>query len=165
MKKLLVIVSLFLSFQILLPSQEAKAQMDPRITALGSMAVYGATGGLLLGTAALAFDAPGRSPFIGASLGLYAGIIFGTYIVVTHAIKKHRLENPGAGDEEYYPETPDSPYESPFSGGGYDDPQGGGQYKIDPTVIESPTRSLGPDWSRGRTNVPLFYVNILKMTF
>ena len=165
MKKLLIIFAIFLGLQILVPAQEAKAQMDPRITALGSMALYGASGGLLLGTAALAFDAPGRSPFIGASLGLYAGILFGSYVVITHAIKKHRLENPGAGDEEYYPETPNSPYETPFSGDGYDEGgYGEGQYKLDPTVKESPTRSFGPNWSKGRYSVPI-YLNLLNISF
>ena len=101
-----------------IPKAQAQAQdagLDPRIKALALMAVYGTTGGLLLGTAALAFDAPGRSPFVGASVGLYVGLLFGSYVVITYAIRKHQLENPGQPqDENYYPETPDSPYESPF---------------------------------------------------
>lgn len=112
LSSLLLFIALFVAFT---PVQEAKAQVDPRLKALGMMAAYGAVGGFLLGSASLAFDTPGRSPFIGASLGLYAGIFFGSYVVISHAVKKHQIENPGSGNEDYYPETPSSPYESPFS--------------------------------------------------
>lgn len=119
MKSLILKILLILSLWTMSFGAYAQAQseqtLDPRIKALAIMAGYGAAGGFLLGTASLAFDAPGRAPFIGASLGLYAGILFGTYVVVTHAIKKHRMQNPGdPEDENYYPETPDSPYEGPF---------------------------------------------------
>ena len=51
----------------LAPVEEAKA-LDPRIKAIGTMAVYGTAGGLLLGVASYAFDSPGRSWAIGASV-------------------------------------------------------------------------------------------------
>jgi hypothetical protein len=120
--KMLTFVMLLISLSA--PPAHAQAQttggVDPRIKALGLMAVYGAVGGFLLGTASLAFDTPGRSPFIGASLGLYAGMLFGGFIVVSHAMKKYQMQNPGAGEDGYYPETPTSPYETPFSGGTYE---------------------------------------------
>lgn len=94
---------------VAMPLKEAKAQMDPRMKALGTMALYGTVGGALLGTASLAFGTSGRSIAIGASLGLYAGIIFGSYVVITHAMRKNRQMNPEPQDN-YYPDTT-SPYE------------------------------------------------------
>ncbi|GAB4019482.1 MAG: hypothetical protein Fur0010_21480 [Bdellovibrio sp.] len=92
-----------------LPVSNAKAEMDPRMKALGSMALYGTVGGALLGTASLAFGTSGRSVAIGASLGLYAGLIFGSYVVISHAMRKNRQMNPQP-QENYYPDTT-SPYE------------------------------------------------------
>jgi hypothetical protein len=83
--------------------------IDPRVKSLGIMAAYGTIGGALLGTASLAFGSSGRSVAKGASLGLYAGIVFGTFIVASHAYKRRKLTNPdpvpyeeepGYGDKE-----------------------------------------------------------------
>lgn len=100
----------------------AKAEMDVRIKALGAMALYGTVGGALLGTASLAFGADGRSVAKGASLGLYAGLLFGSYVVLSHAYRKHQQENPKP-QENYYPGV-ESPYEQ--GGAGAADPYGGG---------------------------------------
>ena len=115
------ITSILLVFTIF--TQSTQAEMDPRAKALGTMAVYGTIGGALLGTAALAFDADGRAVAVGASLGLYAGLIFGGYVVGTHMMKKRQYNN-RQNDEYYYPDTEDSPYEEPVDQGYYDDGQG-----------------------------------------
>jgi len=146
--------------------------IDPRLKAVGTMAAYGTIGGVLLGTATLAFDSSPRSPFIGASLGLYAGIIFGGYVVGTHYVGK-RSPNPTEEDAEYYPETSDSPYESPFS-----NPFSSGQDEDDkednrPDMLQrwDPTwgrNHNGRKWNRSRkykNDVPLFYLPLLNMNF
>ncbi|MDD0852679.1 hypothetical protein HBN50_06205 [Halobacteriovorax sp. GB3] len=103
------IVSFSLLFSCMLTSVEAKAEVDPKLKALGAMAAYGTVGGALLGTASLAFGTKGRSVAIGASLGLYAGLLFGGYVVITHAVKKSRFRQGG----DYYPSSPlNSPYEN-----------------------------------------------------
>ena len=66
---------------------EAQAQ-DAKSRALGSMALYGTIGGALLGTATLAFGNGARAIAQGASLGLYAGLIFGTYVVLSHGFQR-----------------------------------------------------------------------------
>jgi hypothetical protein len=109
-----------LFFFIFISSSNVNAQMNPRIKALGAMALYGTAGGALLGTASLAFGSGGRSVAKGASLGLYAGIIFGSYIVISHAYRKHQRENP-TPQENYYPDT-----QSPYEDGG--DPEAEGFY-------------------------------------
>ena len=101
----LILVTVLFTFS----SLGCHAKMDPRVKALGTMALYGTVGGALLGTASLAFDSNGRSVAKGASLGLYTGIIFGSYVVISHALKQRRMNNP-TQDENYYPDS-DSSYE------------------------------------------------------
>lgn len=99
MKKYLI--ALTVSFTLLF-SQASHAAIDPRMKMMATMAGYGVVGGALLGTATLAFGAEGRAVAKGASLGLYAGLLFGTYILVNYEMKKR-----GYGQEQnkdYYPE-------------------------------------------------------------
>jgi len=103
--KSFIIIIYFSLFSI----SQTRAEMDPRAKAIGTMAIYGTVGGALLGTATLAFDAGGRSVAKGASLGLYAGLLFGSYVVLSYAYRKHQQENPRP-QENYYPDT-GSPYE------------------------------------------------------
>lgn len=104
MKKL--IIALTVSFTLLFSSL-SHAAMDPKLKMVATMAGYGVVGGALLGTAALAFGAGGRSIAKGASLGLYAGILFGGYIIVNYEMKKRGF---GTEDKDYYPEE-SGPYE------------------------------------------------------
>tara|TARA_Y100000780_G_scaffold214108_1_gene215456 strand:+ start:5103 stop:5609 length:507 start_codon:yes stop_codon:yes gene_type:complete len=101
-----LVIILFFSFFSL---SKVHAQIDPRAKAIGTMAVYGTVGGALLGTASLAFGTDGRSVAKGASLGLYAGLVFGSYVVLSYAYRKHQRQNPQPQDN-YYPGV-DSPYE------------------------------------------------------
>lgn len=73
----------------LLVEGEIQAQMNPKVRSIVTMAAYGATGGALLGVATMAFDSEPRSIAIGASLGLYGGLLFGGYIVLSHMLKKN----------------------------------------------------------------------------
>lgn len=77
--------------------------MNPKAKAMIAVSAYGATGGALLGFASMAFGAPSRTIFKGASLGLYAGILFGAYILASHAYAQPM--------ENAY-EDAESPYES-----------------------------------------------------
>lgn len=99
MRKLLSLLTITAIF--LLPTKEAKADMDPRVKMMLTMSGYGAVGGALLGAASLAFDGKERNIAKGASLGLYAGILTGGYILITYEMKKR-----GIGiDRDYYPNT------------------------------------------------------------
>lgn len=105
MKKL--ITATFVCFTLLF-SSVSKAAIDPKVKMVGTMAGYGIVGGALLGTASMAFGSGGRSIAKGASLGLYAGILFGSYIIINYEMKKR-----GYGTEtkkDYYPES-SGPYE------------------------------------------------------
>lgn len=97
--------------------------MDPKVRVVASTALYGTVGGALLGTASLAFGAKGRAVAIGASVGLYAGLIFGSYVVVTHQMQKNRYQNPETPlppqDNNYYPQGDEvTPYKPGTEGSG-----------------------------------------------
>ncbi len=105
MKKLFIVATFCFS---LLFSHSAFA-IDPKLKILASMTTYGVVGGALLGTASLAFGASGRSIAKGASLGLYAGLLFGGYVILSYEMKKRGFGN-DQQKEDYYPDSR-SPYE------------------------------------------------------
>lgn len=127
----------------LFSAQEARAQMDPRLKVLLTTAGYGTVGGALLGTASLAFGGKSRAIFQGASLGLYAGLIFGGYIIYTH----HSRRSGGNGDG-LYPDNPDNPYydEPPSyyddADQGYYDQNGGGFGALEWHYLENPVNEI-----------------------
>ncbi len=78
--------------------------LDPKLMVVAESAGYGTVAGALLGTATLAFGGNGRNIAKGASLGLYAGLIFGGYIITSYEMKK-RGWGQEKQQEDYYPET------------------------------------------------------------
>ncbi len=85
------IVSLFLVLAIsfTLVPRRAEAEVPAKAKAFLTIAGYGAGGGALLGLASMAFGTSSRAVARGASLGLYAGILFGTYVLVSHHQKRY----------------------------------------------------------------------------
>lgn len=129
--------------------KDAKA-MDPRAEVMLSVTGYGIAAGTLLGIASLAFDTEVRAIAVGASLGLYAGILFGSYIVLSHHYKKN---NP---DTDLYPE-----------GDGLYQLQGGEeQYYWEDLRIQKIKSDLEPKGfnARRKPDVPL-YINFLNYAF
>lgn len=154
-----IFVLFFISLFMITP--QAKAEMDPRVKALGTMALYGTVGGTLLGTAALAFDAKGRSVAIGASLGLYTGLLFGGYVVGMHHLSKQRAEGKRV-QEGYYPDTQDSPYEEEEDSGYYQDQMPDQGFFNGFESEESPAAHIRkPDVKPGQT----YYVQLLNFNF
>ncbi len=99
-KKLLVslfVISVGIGFV-----NNARAELDARARAMVLVTSYGVGGGTLLGLASMAFGTKWRAVAVGASLGLYTGLIFGTYIVISHEYMKT------GGD--VYPDSGDGPY-------------------------------------------------------
>ena len=111
----------------LMAVQDASAQMDPKIKALGSMALYGTIGGAILGTASMAFGGESMNIAKGASLGLYAGLLFGGYVVVSHMWAKSSRDK--VPDGSAYPEDSQTPYKEDTNSS--DDYGGPGQAQDD----------------------------------
>ncbi|MGB0454655.1 MAG: hypothetical protein ACPGJV_13180 [Bacteriovoracaceae bacterium] len=77
---------------------------DPRVKAVMLTSAYGTIGGALLGTASLAFGTSGRAVAVGASVGLYVGLLFGGYVVLSHSMKNRGPSEPDdslENDETY----------------------------------------------------------------
>ena len=141
---------ILLLLAISLIPRTSQAEMDGRVKAMLTVTTYGVVGGTLLGVASLAFGAKPRAIAIGASLGLYAGLIFGSYIVVSHHYR--------TGDA--YP-------------GSY------GTYQLDdntgdfgaPERVQSiadawaDNQFLGSLGNKGNKNRPNVYLNILQFQF
>lgn len=100
-------ISILLCFTLFFSS--SAFALDPKVKILGTMAGYGVVGGALLGTASMAFDAGPRAIAKGASLGLYAGLLFGGYIILSYEMKKRGYGN-DSQQQDYYPDSR-SPYE------------------------------------------------------
>jgi hypothetical protein len=142
------ITATFVCFTILF-SSVSNAAIDPKLKMVGTMAGYGVVGGALLGTASLAFGSGGRSIAKGASLGLYAGIIFGSYILLNYEMKKRGF---GAETKEnYYPES-ESPYDDNYDQSG--------------VVIDINEYRLAQfESKKDPKKEPLFFMNFLNLEF
>lgn len=129
------------------PVNQAKAELPSKVKVLLLTSTYGTVAGALLGTASLAFKAKGRAVAQGASLGLYAGIIFGTYVIVSHGQK-----NAPAYEQAPIQEIDNS---SPYGGSG-DDYYGGGIFDGNKERVLS---------QRKGSALPPLYINIANISF
>ncbi|MBL7664580.1 MAG: hypothetical protein JNM93_05560 [Bacteriovoracaceae bacterium] len=162
MKKVFV---LFVAFVILssVPFQPARAQSSAKLKAFLIVSGYGTALGALLGVASLAFDAKSRAIAQGASLGLYAGMIFGTY-VITSAGRKNELP-PGSYQDSITPYSEDvtppdnEPYSDNSGGGFFDTPQ------RSQTSVVSFQDDMGQFKTKtARNSVPLYF-ELMRISF
>ncbi len=102
-RSFLAFTLLIANLLILAPLKSVKAQsIDPKGKVLGSVVGFGVVGGALLGMASKAFDNSdsfGRATAKGASIGLYAGLLFGGYILISHAYEQRQVNK---GDKERF---------------------------------------------------------------
>jgi hypothetical protein len=151
---------------IVLRPQEARAEMPTRAKAFLTICGYGTAGGALLGAASTAFGTSTRAIAQGASLGLYAGILFGTYVLVSHHQKRF-----GSYDDN------SSPYKdsSDIYGNDYQGDEGGGEdsnskrsgffdrFEVLQEKFHSQAFILG-DKKRG-SSLPPLHLNIFQYNF
>ena len=116
MKKLLLVAILTLSF---LSPQKSHAMVDAKGKAFLIICTYGTVGGALLGFASLAFGSNSRAIAQGASLGLYAGIAFGSYVIASHGQQGQADEYVDPAYQQPQPPPPG------FGQGGFGQPSGG----------------------------------------
>lgn len=118
-------MSFFVFSLSLLPMRvqaQDKGGLPPKAKAFLMVTAYGAGGGAILGLASMAFGTSTRAIAQGASLGLYAGIIFGTYIIISH---NNRMSQPSYDNSTPYQDDVDD-----YGDYGEDPPadQGGGGF-------------------------------------
>jgi hypothetical protein len=153
---------LLLSFCVLLAlfPRPAQAELPPKAKAMLTILVYGTAGGALLGAASTAFGGTSRAVAQGASLGLYAGILFGTYVLVSH-----HQRNSGYYDDRSSPyrESTDvygEDYESDGGGGSGDSGRSGGFFDR----IQILQEKLHAQNGKGG-GLPPIHVNLLRLEF
>ena len=86
-KFLSLFLALFITLAVVKP-QTARAEIPVKAKAFLTIAGYGTAGGALLGLATMAFGNSSRAVAQGASLGLYAGLLFGGYVLLAHHQKQ-----------------------------------------------------------------------------
>jgi len=97
----------FLLASAILFALPAQAAMDQKAKVFLTTTVYGTAGGALLGIASLVYENKPRRIAQGASLGLYAGILFGVYVLYTH---ENYIGPRPSDNENYYPNSAPGPY-------------------------------------------------------
>ncbi len=150
------------------PANKAMA-MDPKVKAFAVVATYGTVSGALLGFASMAFGTNSRAIAQGASLGLYAGIIFGTYVLTSY-------KAPGEDNYNAYPEQ--DPYAPPPypPAGGFPPPTGGygapapapeedGSFFGSPRRVMEIQEKLQSFQNKKGSRTPPIYMNLLNLNF
>ncbi len=147
-----------ITVSILSPSQ-AQAQIPVKAKAFLTIVGYGTAGGAILGAASMAFGTSTRAVAKGASLGLYAGIIFGTYVLVSHAQGR---QGSYTDDSSPYKESSD------IYGDEYNSEDGGGEGEEKTRQgffnrFEEMNQKFGQKAKGG--NLPPITVNLLNLEF
>ena len=159
-----IILSLSLLTLIFAPL-ESRAQMDPKAKALLTVSAYGTAGGALLGVASMAFGTSSRVIARGASLGLYAGLLFGTYVIVSH----HQKTNRGSYDRST-PYDANEGYEGDYGEEGGSDSTGGGFFDSSFRAIKLQTTLASAEQYRSLetkkgSQMPPLTMNLLSISF
>lgn len=148
--------------------EAARAEIPVKAKAFLTIVGYGTAGGAILGAASMAFGTNSRAIPQGASLGLYAGILFGTYVLVSHHNKRY-----GSYDDNNSPYSESSDiygdeYQDGDGGGGDDgsEAKSGGffdRFQVIQEKFHGNAFSLG-DKKRGSTLPPL-HLNLFHYNF
>ncbi len=157
MKKIFSAFLILITMTLLAP--KAQAEIPVKAKAFLTIVGYGTAGGAILGAASMAFGTSTRAVAQGASLGLYAGIIFGTYVLVSHAQGR---QGSYSDDSSPYTESND------IYGDEYNSDEGGGDDDGKPRQgffnrIEAMNEKFAPKKKGG--NLPPISVNLLQMEF
>jgi hypothetical protein len=145
--------------------QHASAQIPVKAKAFLTMAGYGAAGGALLGMATMAFGNSSRAVAQGASLGLYAGIIFGSYVLISHHQKSR-----GSYDDNSSPYQESSDvYGDGYSNedGGSNSSSGGGGFFDRIQIIQEQlhNQSFTFESVKQKSRIPPVHMNIIHYEF
>lgn len=157
MKKIAYSFLIAVSLCFIQPNR-AQAEIPVKARAMLTIVGYGAAGGAILGAASMAFGTSTRAVAQGASLGLYAGILFGTYVLVSHHQKRYGSyddnSSPYGKSRDIYGDDYDSD-----RGGSNGGDAGGGFFDR----FQKMEQKLNHK-ERG-SNLPPLYINFLNMSF
>ncbi len=150
---------------ILLRPQAAHAQMDAKAKAFLTILGYGTAGGAILGMASTAFGMSARAIPQGASLGLYAGILFGGYVLVSHHNKQYGSYDDNASPYGEANDIYSDDYQSDDGGGTTGSGKGGffDRFQVIQEKFHGQSFTLG-EKPRG-SRMPPLKVNLLNYEF
>lgn len=162
------VICLLIVFALSVPTQKAHA-LNAKGKAFLVICTYGTVGGALLGFASMAFGTNSRAIAQGASLGLYAGIAFGAYVINSHGQQGSSYEEDPYVDPQQGP--PPGYGQPPIDNGGFGAPppqeDAGGFFGSPERTIEI-NQDLMYNYRlknrNGRVNLPV-YVNLLNARF
>jgi hypothetical protein len=166
-KTLSLALLLVISVSVLKP-HEARAEIPVKARAFLTMAGYGAGGGALLGLATMAFGNSSRVVAQGASLGLYAGILFGTYVLVSHHQKQMGSyednsspyqESSDVYGDEYNSEGGGADSEGETKRGGFFD-----RFRVMEEHMHNQSFTFDSQKSK-RSTIPPIHLNLLQYNF
>jgi hypothetical protein len=161
----LLLVVLISSGLVAPPS--ARAELPPKARAFLTVTGYGTAGGALLGAASMAFGTSSRAVAQGASLGLYAGILFGTYVLVSHHNKRYGSYDDNASPYQRSSDIYSDEYSEDGGGGdGQGESSSGGffdRFQVLQEKFHGAAFSLGGK-KRGGALPPL-HVNLFQYNF
>jgi len=114
----------------------------------------------------MAFKSNGRAIFQGASLGLWAGLIFGGYVVISHSIRQSRGNSyPSDDDSEASPYQEEEP--GPYQDSYYQKPARGG-YAYNPYWIKNEfklSNNLINHKEKLKSDLSRVYFDVVSITF
>jgi hypothetical protein len=159
-----LLVALF-TLTVLRP-QEAKAEIPVKAKAMITIIGYGAAGGALLGAASTAFGTSTRAIAQGASLGLYAGILFGTYVLVSHHNKRYGSYDDNSSPYQQSNDIYSDEYQGSDGGSSEDDPRSGGGFfdRFQPIQEKFHNQAFTLGQKKG-SRLPPFSLNIIQYSF
>ncbi len=163
MYRKIFLVSIFISVFFVSSLQNRAYALNPKVKVLLSTGSYGLIGGTLLGTATLAFGSESRAIAQGASIGLWTGLLFGSYIILSHMITIDR----SYGNSPY---GGNSPYENDDQSGGSNEVDGAGNplERWNP-YAEMKEYQAERGWASRLPQQPAsrakFYLNVLNVSF
>ena len=164
MRKLLCAFLVLLTISFLRP-QAASAAIPARAKAFMTIVGYGTAGGALMGAASMAFGTSTRAVAQGASIGLYAGILFASYVLISH---HNRTKGSYDDDSSPYKDSTDvygDEYEQ-GEGGSDDDRSNRRSFFTRFEVIGGPqdiATKFAPKEKGGQ--LPPLHVNLLQYNF
>ena len=158
------VLALVLTLSIFNP-KEAKAEMPAKPKAFLTILGYGTVGGAILGGASTAFGGSSRAIAQGASLGLYAGILFGSYVLLSHHNKRY-----GSYDDKSspYQESSDiysDEYRDDEGGGASGNSSGGFFDRFEVMQEKFHNQSFSSGQKKRGSQMPPLQLNILQYNF
>jgi hypothetical protein len=159
-------LALFITLAVIKP-QSAQAEIPVKAKAVLTMAGYGVASGALLGFASMAFGNSSRAVAQGASIGLYAGLLFGAYILVSHHQKQFGSYDDNSSPYQESTDVYGDEYNSEEGGGTDDRSKRGGFFDRFQLMQEHmQNQSFTFDSVKNKSgNIPPIQMNVFQYNF